>query len=222
MDRFAKLALEAAEEGRRFLFRSGASLLTSLAGLPPQPVPSEQMSRYVPRGSPGLIIVGSHVPSAIRQLDRLLQSRLVERVERIEFDVDSLPDRDGTITEALSERFHRAHVAGRDVALSTSRNERRFDSSRERVAFGREVSRVLITAVAQAPSTLGFILSKGGITSNDVLSEGLALRTARVVDQIHPGYSVVVTPQGYRSAWRSLRHSVLRLIPSARAVSALF
>jgi uncharacterized protein YgbK (DUF1537 family) len=38
------------------------------------------------------------------------------------------------------------------------------------------------------------MISKGGITSNDVLSKGLALRTSRVVGQILPGCSVVCCP----------------------------
>ncbi len=197
MDRFARLVLDAAASGKRFLFRSGASLLTSLAGLPPQPVPAERMAHYVRDRRPGLILVGSHVPSATRQLDELLRSR---PVEGIELNVGALPDRDGAISRALHERLQQGHAAGRDVAIYTSRQERRFDSTRDRLAFGREVSRVLISAVAQAPSTLGFILSKGGITSNDVLSEALALRTARVVGQIHPGCSVVVTPREHRLA----------------------
>jgi len=41
------------------------------------------------------------------------------------------------------------------------------------------------------PQSLGFLISKGGITSNDVLSSGLALRAARVLGQILPGCSVV-------------------------------
>ena len=44
------------------------------------------------------------------------------------------------------------------------------------------------------PSTLGYLISKGGITSNDVLSQGLALRTSRVLGQILPGCSVVRCP----------------------------
>jgi uncharacterized protein YgbK (DUF1537 family) len=44
------------------------------------------------------------------------------------------------------------------------------------------------------PATLGFLISKGGITSNDVLSDGLALRTSRVLGQILPGCSVVRCP----------------------------
>ncbi|NJL45342.1 MAG: four-carbon acid sugar kinase family protein, partial [Leptolyngbyaceae cyanobacterium SM2_3_12] len=41
---------------------------------------------------------------------------------------------------------------------------------------------------------IGFLISKGGITSNDTLSIGLALRTARLLGQILPGVSMVRTP----------------------------
>lgn len=53
----------AASEGKRFLFRSAASLLTALAGLPPQPIPAKKMLQYVRDGKPGAVIVGSRVAS---------------------------------------------------------------------------------------------------------------------------------------------------------------
>jgi uncharacterized protein YgbK (DUF1537 family) len=56
------------------------------------------------------------------------------------------------------------------------------------------VSAFLMDVVRNLPITLGFLISKGGITSNDVLSSGLALRTSRVVGQILPGCSVVCCP----------------------------
>jgi uncharacterized protein YgbK (DUF1537 family) len=56
------------------------------------------------------------------------------------------------------------------------------------------VSAFLMDVVRNLPKTLGFLISKGGITSNDVLSSGLALRTSRVAGQILPGCSVVCCP----------------------------
>jgi uncharacterized protein YgbK (DUF1537 family) len=50
LNSFATDVLEAAAQGKRFLFRSAASLLTALAKLPPQPVPAEEMSQYVRDG----------------------------------------------------------------------------------------------------------------------------------------------------------------------------
>jgi uncharacterized protein YgbK (DUF1537 family) len=51
--------------------------------------------------------------------------------------------------------------------------------------------------VRNLPRSLGFLISKGGITSNDVLSKGLDLRTSRVVGQILPGCSVVRCPASH-------------------------
>jgi uncharacterized protein YgbK (DUF1537 family) len=43
------------------------------------------------------------------------------------------------------------------------------------------------------PSDIGFLISKGGITSNDVLSNGLSLTSARLLGQILAGVSMVTT-----------------------------
>ncbi|MFP4431459.1 MAG: four-carbon acid sugar kinase family protein [Spirochaetaceae bacterium] len=195
MDRFARLVLQVAGEGKRFLFRSAASLLTSLADLPPQPIAAEEMARYVPDNRPGLVVVGSHVPMSTRQLENIISRR---PVEALELDVEALPDSSGEVEASLSRRLAGAHEAGRDAVLYTSRAERTFATPEERLAFGEEISRIMMGVIQGAPATLGFLISKGGITSNDVLSTGLGLKTARVVGQIHPGCSVVVTPETHR------------------------
>ena len=46
LNRFARDVLAAVSYGKKFLFRSAASVLTSLAALPPQPVVGENMSRH--------------------------------------------------------------------------------------------------------------------------------------------------------------------------------
>lgn len=195
LDRFARAIKLAAGRGKRFLFRSAASLLTSLAALPPQPVPAGEMSKFVPRGRPGLVLVGSHVPLSTRQLGQLLHE---EKLEHVEIDVERLPDEEAATELDAVARLQAAHARGETVVVSTSRSERRFSTSDARLAFGAALSSLLMRIVQQAPESLGFIISKGGITSNDLLSTGLALRTARVVGQIHPGCSVVVTPAEHR------------------------
>jgi uncharacterized protein YgbK (DUF1537 family) len=81
--------------------------------------------------------------------------------------------------------------------LYTSRGERGFASTAERLAFGERVSAFLMRLVRNMPRQTGFLISKGGITSNDTLSTGLALRTARVVGQIRAGCSVVLCPEDH-------------------------
>jgi uncharacterized protein YgbK (DUF1537 family) len=73
-DKFAVDILTAASQGKKFLFRSGASILTSLANLGPQPIPATEMSKYVREGKPGAIIIGSHVQKTTEQLAQLLKA----------------------------------------------------------------------------------------------------------------------------------------------------
>ncbi len=194
LDLFALDLLAAAGQGKRFLFRSGASLLTALARLPSQPVAAEDMSRYVRGGRPGAVIVGSHVQKTTAQLGVLLDE---PGTSGIEVDVNRLPAAWKNLVEETMDRAAAAHDLGLTPVIYTSRQERGFASQAERLAFGASVSSLLMEVVRGLPSTLGFLISKGGITSNDVLSTGLNLRTARVLGQILAGCSVVRCPSDH-------------------------
>jgi uncharacterized protein YgbK (DUF1537 family) len=191
LDRFAAQVMAAAGEGKRFLFRSGASLLTALAGLPPQPVAAEAMSRYGRDGRPGAVLVGSHVRKTTEQLEILLAEPGVVPVEVAVDRVDT--GRAALLAETLA-RARAAHDDGLVPVIFTSRGERRFPDRQGRLAFGQRLSDLLMDVVRGLPPTLGYLISKGGITSNDVLSHGLALRAARVLGQVHAGCSVVRCP----------------------------
>ena len=81
--------------------------------------------------------------------------------------------------------------------IYTSRTELQFEDQESHLAFGEQVSAFLKDVVRNLPETTGFLISKGGITSNDFLSDGLALRTSRVVEQILAGCSVVRCPENH-------------------------
>jgi uncharacterized protein YgbK (DUF1537 family) len=198
LDRFASDILEAASQGKHFLFRSAASLLTALAQLPPQPVAAESMSKYVRSAKPGAVIVGSHVKKTTEQLEKLLQA---EGAAAIAIDVARLLDDPADTTPILlSEtlaKVQAAHNSGQTAVVFTSRQELAFKDVQTRLAFGQAVSALLMDVVRGLPADIGFLISKGGITSNDVLSTGLALPTARLLGQILAGCSVVTTPSDH-------------------------
>ena len=191
LDHFAGQLQTAAAQGKRFLFRSAASLLTALAHLPVQPVAAQDMSRYVRDGKPGAVIVGSHVKKTTVQLEALLNQ---PGVVPVEVDVEELTSNRGAILEYILNECSRLHASGQTPVVYTSRVEKRFPDQATRLAFGEMVSAFLMDVVRNLPDTLGYLVSKGGITSNDVLSQGLSLRTSRVVGQILPGCSVVCCP----------------------------
>ena len=198
LNTFAVDVLTAASQGKRFLFRSAASILTALAALPPQPIAAENMAKYVRGGKPGVIIVGSHVKKTTQQLESLLQ---VEGTVGIEVNVGRLID--GGVNESakllteILENVKAVHNAGKTPVVYTSRQELAFKDVKTRLDFGSTVSALLMDIVRGLPSDLGFLISKGGITSNDVLSTGLALTSARLLGQILAGCSMVITPSDH-------------------------
>jgi uncharacterized protein YgbK (DUF1537 family) len=191
LNNFADSLRIAASRGKRFLFRSAASLLTALARLPAQPVAAIEMSKYVRNGKAGAVIVGSHVKKTTAQLQRLMQ---MPDVEAIEVNVDQIAERRDVLLAEISGNCERVHAVGKTPVVYTSRAEKSFADQADRLAFGEQVSAFLMDVVRNLPETLGFLISKGGITSNDVLSSGLELRTSRVVGQILAGCSVVRCP----------------------------
>lgn len=194
LSHFCHQLTQAAQQGKRFLFRSAASLLTASANLPAQPVAAAQMGKFTRNGQPGAVIVGSHVKKTTAQLNQLLQR---EGLRGIEVDVAHLRQNYAEMLKAVSERARSQFHAGLTSVVYTSRTELQFANHAERLAFGEMVSRFLMDVVKQLPAGLGFLISKGGITSNDVLSTGLALRASRVLGQILPGCSVVRCPQDH-------------------------
>ncbi|MDZ7995280.1 MAG: four-carbon acid sugar kinase family protein [Nostoc sp. EfeVER01] len=193
LNRFAVDILAAASQGKRFLFRSAASILTALAALPPQPIAAENMAQYVRQGKPGAVIVGSHVKKTTQQLEALLQ---VEGTVGIEVNVARLLDetnQSAALLSEIQESTRAAHEAGKTPVVYTSRQELNFKDVKTRLEFGEKVSSLLMDIVRGLPSDIGFLISKGGITSNDVLSTGLALTSARLLGQILAGCSMVLT-----------------------------
>jgi uncharacterized protein YgbK (DUF1537 family) len=191
LNRFAEQLQAAAAAGKRFLFRSAASLLTALARLSVQPVAAQDMAKYVRGGKPGAVIVGSHVKKTTQQLEQLLK---MPGIAAIEVNVEKLATQREAILADIVASCEAAHASGLTPVVFTSRVEISFADQATRLAFGDMVSAFLMDVVRNLPKSLGFLISKGGITSNDVLSSGLALRTSRVVGQILPGCSVVRCP----------------------------
>lgn len=194
LDHFCEQLMQAARAGKRFLFRSAASLLTALAKLPPQPVAADAMREYVRDDMAGAVIIGSHVKKTTQQLNQLLQQ---ESVQGIEIDVTKIAEQRAQLLADTIAAAEDCHAKNRTPVIYTSRTELQFDDQQTRLAFGEQVSAFLMDVVRNLPVTTGFLISKGGITSNDVLSDGLALRASRVVGQILAGCSVVCCPDDH-------------------------
>ena len=196
-NQFAADLLAASAQGKRFLFRSAAGLLSALAALPPQPTPATKMSQTV-RGPLGAVIVGSHVKKTTQQLLQLLKQPTTVGIEVdvTQIKADNAQSVDTLLKDILA-RVHAAHAQSKTPVIYTSREELTFADKARRLAFGESVSALLMAVVQSLPQSLGFLISKGGITSNDILSKGLSLTSVKLLGQVVPGVSVVTTPSDH-------------------------
>lgn len=194
--------VDPAQRPRRFLAQSAAGLVGALADLPPQPLAPPALAalrRRTPAGPlPGLVLVGSHVPLADRQLARLLADR---RCGAVELAVPTLaralagplPDRLlPSLEAAWMERLRAELAAGRTPVLHTSRGEVRCARAGERIALGLALAAVMARLAAALAPQLGYLISKGGITTHTLLAEGLALDSVQLQGQLLPGLSLVL------------------------------
>ena len=204
-------AVSALQGQRRFLFRSAASLINGLVDggckpLGPQPLDAEGLAalrRCDPAGQPlpGLVVVGSHVPLADQQLETLLAD---PRCKGVELPVARIARvlEGGTPDLLLADlerewqaRLRQLLADGRTPVLFTSRGELRFgqgaQADRRRLAFGMDLARLMARLAAACVPQLGYLISKGGITTGTLLAEGLGLEAVQLEGQLLPGLSVV-------------------------------
>lgn len=175
--------------GRRFLFRTSASFVKVLAGIPDRPLLSPQEILAGRTAGGGLIVVGSHVPRTTRQLEAACQLENLDCMELAVVDVLDPARRERTIAECA--RFlDRALACGHDVLLFTSRSVRRADTPADSLRLATEVASALTATVRRLTHPPCYILGKGGITSSDLATDALGARTALVLGQILPGVPV--------------------------------
>lgn len=182
------LGLQLAERaGRRFLHRSGPSLVRVLGGLTTTPpLRHEQLYPRGPRAGHGLVVVGSHVGQSTRQVAAL---DALPHLTTVELDVPALLDGDpAALVAATAERVIEA-LDSTDVLLVTSRELVVGDTPDDSLAISGRVARALVGVVAAVHGALPlrFVIAKGGITSSDVATAGLQIRRAEVVGQLFPG-----------------------------------
>ncbi len=187
---------------RRFLFQSAASLIQALADLPPQPLAAAALAalrrRRGERPLPGLVLVGSHVPLADRQLERLLAEPGCVGVELEVAKVQRLLE--GTepvrllasLELAWGQRLADELAVGHTPVLFTSRGEARCRHAQERRALGLALAGVMARLAAAVAPDLGYLISKGGITTQTLLADGLALEQVELQGQLLPGLSLVL------------------------------
>ncbi|KHN94233.1 ketose-bisphosphate aldolase class-II family protein [Metarhizium album ARSEF 1941] len=185
--------LEAEKNGRRYLYRTGASFVSSrlgIKGIPPLTmkdlgivlVPGE-------RQSGGLVVAGSHVPKSTAQLEALTQ-RLKAKLQVVEVRVPDLiasGDAAEKIVRAAAQAVSVKLYAGYDVVVMTSRTLVKGPDALSSLNIASQVAMALVQLMELIDVHPRYIIAKGGITSSETATKGLKMKRARVLGQAAPG-----------------------------------
>ena len=195
--RFGELMQGRRQQGHRDLCWGAASLINALVDPGPQMLTPKDLAalrrRDAGRLQPGLVLLGSHQPGADRQLATLLT---VPSVKGLEIPLERLQQGpDPALATALAAALeHTLHQERRTVVLYTSRGERLRGDEAGQLALARAVAQLQETLLAPLAPSLGYVISKGGSTSDTLLRHGLGLDHVVLRGQVMPGISLVQPP----------------------------
>ena len=198
--RFGQLMQQRRRQGHRDLCWGAASLINALVDPGPQTLSHGDwagLRRRDERGpQPGVILVGSHQPGADRQLAQLLTAPSVQGLEiPVEHPRQTTAPPHRALAAALGQALHRER---RTVVLYTGRGERLRGDGAGQLVLARTIAQLQETLLAPLRSSLGYVISKGGSTSDTLLRHGLGLDRVLLRGQVMPGISLVqpLTPRG--------------------------
>lgn len=184
-------ALFAELEGEEcaIVIRSSSSLPRSMSGIVDKPFLSREDLGIQANGT-GIFIVGSHVKKTTGQLDYLLK---LSGVKGIELSIDDILNHSDALMSRTLESIKSLSSNGITPVVYTARKEVRIEDVTQRLSLGQTVSEFLVDIVRRLPVCPNYVVAKGGITSHDILTKGLAVKTARVMGQVINSVPCVMT-----------------------------
>jgi len=189
--------IQAIKQGKNFLVRSAAAIPKVIVNI--KNIPLLKKSDVVDNASNhgGIVIIGSHVKKTTQQLNALLELKESKKdLIFIEFDVNTY-FKDGSLeseTSRVLEKCNRLISEGKTVVIYTSRELKVPDNNStdkdEILALSVKISDALTKIINLLSVKPQFIIAKGGITSSDVATKGLCIKSASVMGQIKLGIPV--------------------------------
>lgn len=203
LENFAHCLLQyLSQDNRMAILRSSSSLPKALSGIESkallqkheliaEDIASDQAKHQ------GLFIVGSHVKKTTAQLEQLLAC---PKTYGIELRIEDILYHGEELWAKLKQELVKLDAKALTPVVYTSRQEVRLDNADERQALGQKVSDFLVSIVERLPYQPAYLVAKGGITSHDILTHGLRIKSARVMGQILPGVPCIRTDESARFA----------------------
>ncbi|WP_338441059.1 four-carbon acid sugar kinase family protein [Synechococcus elongatus IITB4] len=188
-----RLKLAVLNQGH-YLCRSAASLLSALAELPPQPIAPQQFGQLNPQKRVGVVIVGSWTTISTGQLETLLEQPEVTSitVPIKPFLHPEVSDRT-QLASSLDRQIQQALQQGQMPVIFTERQFHACASPEQQQQLSRAIADFLADRVRTLPTEIGYLICKGGITTNTILAN-LNAAIVELRGQIRTGVNLVQLP----------------------------
>ncbi len=173
--------------GKNYLIRSSASFVRSRLGQEERPILTKKEMGYTRKGG-ALILVGSHVPGSTSQLESLLN---LPNVYGLELDVHKVLQHDKEQIISITEQTDRLLAESKDIVIYTSREVVTGSSPDEYLEIGATITEAITEVVSDITITPRYIISKGGMTSSNIIVNALKIKRATVLGQIASGVLVL-------------------------------
>ena len=195
------LVVKKLSKQKKFLFRTAASFISSITDIRSNHHEKKFYSNLRRKNNqnqflPGLIVVGSYVELSTLQLNNLLAK---SDCEPIEIDVSEFfrviylknkTDKHKMLKNKFLREIRLNFKKGKTPVLFTSREGFSLNDSGQ-FHFYNSLAIFISEIVGDLKNEIGYLVSKGGITTNVILSNGLKADYVYLEGQIKTGISLV-------------------------------
>lgn len=146
---------------------------------------------------PGLIIIGSYTDISTKQLQNLLEFNYFHAIE---IDVEKFykihvsKDKETHFFKFKKFILENIRITLKNSLIPviyTSRKEKILDNNLDQIDFYNSLSFFIAEIVADIKNEIGYLISKGGITSNTILNSSFNVDYVYLEGQIYSGISLV-------------------------------
>ncbi len=200
LDKFSSIVRSLLKK-KKFLFRSAASFISSLSNVKPiqkDHIYFSQLRRKnnCDKAMKGLIVVGSYVELTTLQLNKVLEISLCKPIEinvckLYEFFKIGDNLNQNSLKKSILNSIRQNLIRESISVLYTSREIISPTDKNDLIQFQLFLAAFIAEIVSDIKNEIGYLISKGGITTNTIISEGLEADSVYLEGQILPGISLV-------------------------------
>lgn len=202
---FVLALYKAIAKGKRFLYRSAASLVRVMGGIDYKaPLSHEDFMAITNGGKRGIVTVGSHVKKTTMQLEKLLTHQSCAAVE---LNANRMIT-DEYLSELTEKKsiVENIYLSGKVPVIYTSRAVLSADNAMDSLKLSTLISDRFVAFIDMLNITPDFFIAKGGITSSDMATKACRISKAVVQGQALPGIPVIKADENSR--WPGLLYII--------------